>query len=66
MCMVQKSGKFTCPYACERNVGPRFMPLFEDDYDLIAQDFQQRGGLRRSQEMIRTLANLRQLQLPKA
>ncbi|AXI46936.1 hypothetical protein C1J03_19025 [Sulfitobacter sp. SK012] len=53
-------------YACERNVDPRFMPLFEDDYDLIAQGFQQRGSLRRSQEMIRTLVNLRQLQLPKA
>ncbi|MBJ6373653.1 AAA family ATPase [Sedimentitalea arenosa] len=52
-------------YALERNVDPRFMPLFENDYDLIARDFAKRQSLRRSREMLRVLLNMKQDQLPK-
>ena len=53
-------------YASERKVDPRFMPLFEDDYEVVVRDFQKRSSLRRSREMIRILVNMRQSHLPKA
>ncbi len=53
-------------YARERHVDPRFMPLFEDDYEVIARDFQKRSSLRRSREMMRILVNMRQGHLSKA
>ena len=53
-------------YASERQVDPRFMPLFEDDYEVIARDFKKRSSLRRSREMMRILVNMRQGHLPKA
>ncbi|MEO9572967.1 MAG: AAA family ATPase [Tateyamaria sp.] len=53
-------------YARERKVDPRFMPLFPDDYQVIAHDFQKRSSLRRSREMMRLLVNMRQSNLPRA
>lgn len=53
-------------YAVERDVDPRFMPLLDDEYALIARDFERHQSLRRSRQMMRVLVDMKQSQLPKA